>query len=91
MHTVDTDIIVICAGKCYDLLQQQPAADVWLTFGTGMKFRHIHINTMCNTLGLEKSTALPVFHSFSGCDTTSAFLGKEKGCQGKHGNHFPRI
>ena len=78
VRTVDTDVIVIIAGKFYDLLQQQPAADIWLAFGTGMKFRYIHINTMCNILGLEKSTALPIFHSFTGCDTTSAFFGKGK-------------
>ena len=61
MHTVDTNVILITAGKFHDLLQQQPTADIWLAFGTRMKFRYIHINTMCNTLELEKSTALPVF------------------------------
>ena len=30
VHTVDTDIIVIIAGKFYGLLQQQPAADTYL-------------------------------------------------------------
>ena len=61
LHTVDTNVIVITAGKFYDLLQQQPATDIRSTFETTMKFRYIHINTMCNTLELEKSTALPVF------------------------------
>ena len=32
---------------------------------------------LIHLLGLEKSTALPVFHSFTGCDTT-AFFGKGK-------------
>ena len=40
--TVDTDVIVIIAGKFYDLLQQQPAADISSAFGTRMKVRCIH-------------------------------------------------
>ena len=28
VRTVDTDVIVITAGKFYDLLQQQPATDI---------------------------------------------------------------
>ena len=38
VRTVDTDMIVIIASKFYDLLQQHPAADIWLAFGTGTKF-----------------------------------------------------
>jgi hypothetical protein len=35
-------------------------------------------NAICNSLGRNKSVALPVFHCFTGCDTTSAFFGKGK-------------
>ena len=71
MDEVDTDVNVIIVGKliCFS------NTDIWLAFGTGTKFRHIHVNTMCNVLGIEKSIAL---HSFTGCDTTSTFFGKGK-------------
>ena len=60
------------------LLAKYPAADIWIAFGTGKNFTYIHNNDVCNDLGNEKSMALPVYHSFTGCDTTSAFLGKGK-------------
>ena len=44
----------------------------------GKHYRFYHINAICASLGEPKSRALPVFHSFSGCDTTSAFKGKSK-------------
>ena len=91
VRTVDTDVIVIIVGKFYDLLQQHPAADIWLAFGTGTKFRHIHVNTMCNVLGIEKSIALPVFHSFTGCDTTSTFFGKGKKSAWDAWKSFPKV
>ena len=34
--------------------------------------------TLYEHLGREKSLALPVFHSFTGCDTTFAFYGRGK-------------
>ena len=49
-----------------------------LLLGTGKNFTHIHINEICNALGEHQSIALPVFHSFTGCDTTCAFFGKGK-------------
>ena len=78
-------------GEFYDLLQQHPAADIWLAFGTGTKFRHIHVNTMCNVLGIEKSIALPVFHSFTGCDTASTFFGKGKKSAWDAWKSFPEV
>jgi len=74
VHTVDTDVVIILGGKLYVLLERHPAADILVAFGTGNNFKQIHINAVCNYLGKEKSTALPTFHSFSGCDTTSSFL-----------------
>lgn len=78
VRTVDTDVIVILAGTFYDLIVTQPLADIWVAFGMGKHYRFYHINDICASLGEPKSRALPVFHSFSGCDTTSAFKGKSK-------------
>ena len=74
VQTVDTDVVAIFVGKFHKLIEHNPAADVWLAFGTGKWFRHIHANAIYNALGKHKSMALPVFHSFAGCDTTSAFF-----------------
>ena len=78
VRTVDTDVIVIIVGKFHYLRDQHTAADVWIAFGTGRIFRYLHINAICNALGREKAIALPIFHSVTGCDTTSTFLGKGK-------------
>ena len=80
VHTVDTDVIVILAGVFYDLglVVIQHLADIWVAFGMGKKYRFYHINQLCKSLIEAKSQALPLFHAYSGCDTTSAFNGKGK-------------
>ncbi|KAJ8353418.1 hypothetical protein SKAU_G00209850 [Synaphobranchus kaupii] len=78
VRTVDTDVIVILVGLFHDLLVLQPLTDIWVAFGMGRKYRFYHINNMCRSLGEPKSRALPMFHAYSGCDTTSAFNGKGK-------------
>ena len=44
----------------------------------GKHYRFYHINAICFQFGEPQSRALPVFHAYSGCDTTSAFKGKSK-------------
>ena len=41
-------------------------------------------NEIIQALGSAKSRALPMFHSFTGCDTVTAFAGKrnKKTCFG---------
>lgn len=78
VRTVDTDVGVILVGIFYDLIKTQHFADIWLAFGMGKHYRFYHINALCASLEEQKSRSLPVFHSFSGCDTTSAFKGKSK-------------
>ena len=74
VRTVDTDVI----GIFFELQKLYPGLDIWVAFGMGKNFRHYHINTICQSLGEEKCTGLPLYHSFTGCDTTSQFLGKGK-------------
>ena len=75
---VDTDVLVIIIGKFHDLLMVNPAADIWVSFGSGKNFTYFHVNHICNTLGKDKSEALPVFHSLTGCDTASSFFMRGK-------------
>ena len=78
VRTVDTDVIVIMTGIFYKLSSLYPSADIWIAFGMGKNFRFVHVNEICDCLGRRKSKALPFFHAFSGCDTTSAFFSKGK-------------
>lgn len=78
VRTVDTDVVVILVGKFYDLKVINQNLHIWVAFGMGRYFRFISINRICESLGEKKSRALPVFHAFTGCDTTSAFNGKGK-------------
>ena len=78
VRTVDTDIMVILIGKFHHLITLCRDVNIWVAFGTGRHFTYHHINAISEVLGREKSLALPVFHSFTGCDTTSAFFGRGK-------------
>ena len=78
VRTVDTDVVVILIGMFHHLLTLNLSAKIWLAFGTGKNFAYFDINSISSALGKQKSLALPVFHSFIGCDTTSTFFGKGK-------------
>lgn len=78
MRTVDTDVVVILVGTFHNLAAVQPLLNIWVAFGTGKNYRFYSINAICSSLGEPQSRELPVFHAFSGCDTTSAFNGKGK-------------
>ena len=78
VRTVDTDVVVILIDKFHHLLTLNLSAKIWVAFGMGKTFAYLDINSISRALGKQKSLALPVFHSFIGCDTTSAFFGKGK-------------
>ena len=75
--TVDTDVVVIIISKFHHLQSLCPNVTIWIAFGAGKNLFYYCINTLYEHLGGEKSLALPVFHSFTGCDTTSAY-GQDK-------------
>ena len=52
--------------------------EVVVDFGTGKERRMYDIRAISTKLGRNKSIALPVFHSFTGTDTTAAFRGVGK-------------
>lgn len=78
VRTVDTDVIVVIAGIFFQLQKLYSGLDVWIEFGMGKNVQYYHMNRICQSLGEEKCTGLPFYHSFTGCDTTSQFLGKGK-------------
>ena len=91
VRTVDTDVLVILISKFHDLVAIYPSADIWIAFGTGKDFVHLHVNSICHRLGKERSVALPGFHSFTGCDTTSGFFGKGKKVALETWNSLPEV
>ena len=50
---------------------------MWIGFGKTKDFRWLPIHDITAELEMPVS-ALPFFHAFTGCDTTSAFRGKGK-------------
>ena len=68
----DTDVAVFATGHCYDIFAT-------LLFLTGTKYcrRCINLTQVGKTLG-KKELALPVYHAFTRCDTTRAFVSKGK-------------
>ena len=78
VRTADSDVIAILVGAFFDLTSTHPSADIWVALGTGKHFRFYSINTIYASIGESRARALPVFHTFSGSDTTSAFRGMDK-------------
>ena len=72
--TVDSDVVVIAIS----IFLKVPLRELWIEFGAGKSLKFIPIHEVAASLGPEKSYALPFFHAFSGCDTTSAMSGKGK-------------
>ena len=52
--------------------------ELWFRTGVKDKLRFISIHRLVEHLGQNLYSALPGFHSFSGCDSTSAFAGMGK-------------
>ena len=71
IRTVDSDVVIIALGHFGSL----GVMELWIGFGTGKAFQHIPVHEITQTFGPEKSLSCPLFHSFTGCDTTSSFLG----------------
>jgi len=82
VRTVDTDVIVFILGKFQHLMTLCQVISIWVAFGTGKNLTYYYTNATYNDLDSKKSLALPVFHSFTGCDSTSAFFGKGKNSMG---------
>ena len=71
VRTVDSDVVVLAIA----FFDQLCLSKLWIGLGTGKHYRDIPIHDIKSALGPTKSLALPLFHSLSGCDTTSQLLG----------------
>ena len=59
--------------------------NVWVEFGSGKNYTHYHTNAIYEDL------SLPVFHCFTGCDTTSAFFRRGKKLAWEAWKCFPEV
>lgn len=87
IRTVDTDVVVLAVAVVNPLHIEE----LWIAFGTGKAFRYIGAHTISSNLGQQKSSALPLFHSFTGCDTVSSFSGRGKKTCWEVWNTFDRL
>ena len=78
IRTVDTDVVVLGIT----LFSKINAEEMYIAFGTGAHFRYISIHEVVAQLDPSICAVLPAFHSFTGCDTTSSFLGRGKKLHG---------
>ena len=69
----DTDVAVLAAAHC-----AQINGTVLFLTGTKQRRRYVNISKVSAALGQNVCHALPGFHSLTGCDSVSAFVGKGK-------------
>jgi hypothetical protein len=68
-------VLVLCVSHNFSIPNIK---ELWVAFGTGQRYRLIPAHLIAEQLGHIKSTALPGFHAFTGCDTVSSFSGRGK-------------
>ena len=91
VSTVDTDVIVVLVSIYFHFCDVFHDVNICVGFGHGKHFRHYSINKICHNLGKEISISLPFFHAFTGCDTTSQFLGKGKRSAWESWKSYPDV
>ena len=74
-----TDVAALAISVCIDL----HINELWIAFGQEKDFRKIQVHRMTKPLG-PRCRALPFVHAFTGCDTLSAFVEKEKSLHGRY-------
>lgn len=71
IRTVDSDVLVLVVR----FFENLSLSELWVGIGSGRHYREIPVHAIYTKLGPSKSFALPLFHSLTGCATTSQFLG----------------
>ena len=71
IRTVDSDIVVIAVS----VFLQLNLVELWVGLGTGRNYKDLPIHEISSQMGPVKSSTLPLFHAFSGCDSTSQMFG----------------
>ena len=74
--SLDLEVACICPRYC----SMTGTKELYLKTGIGQKKRFVPMHSITAELGEDTAHVLPSIHSFSSCDSTSAFsgMGKEK-------------
>ena len=70
---------------------QLKLSELWIGLGSGKTFREIPIHHISRELGPQRCQALLFFHSFKGCDVTSAMFGIGKKTAKNAWATFPEV
>ena len=83
----------IMIGLFNKLLPLHLSANVWISLAMGKRFQLISVNLICASLCRNTSREMPLFHSFTGCDTISCFTARatERNPLGKLGSRIVRL
>ena len=90
IHANDSDIVIL-AIAFYHELNSFGLQELWVSYGKGRTTVWLPIHKYSKKLGTSKSKSLLFFHSFSGCDTVSAFKSKGKRSFFQTWEIFPEI
>ncbi|MES9882214.1 MAG: hypothetical protein ABW185_15180 [Sedimenticola sp.] len=74
LKTVDSDVVVLAITN----FNRLSLDELWVVLGTGTNIKNFPIHEIVQQLNPEKLDTLHLFHAFTGCDTTSKFLGVGK-------------
>ena len=72
IRTVDTDVVTITVS----VIPSIDIAELWVAFGTGRHLRYIPAHSIALSFGAVKSKVLPMFHTYTGCNTVSFFASR---------------
>ena len=73
VRRVDTDVVVLAIAHYNNIKPDE----LWVAFGTGTHFRYIPVHELTASLDSRMCSTLHVFHTFTGCDIVSSFLGRD--------------
>ena len=75
IRSADTDVLIITLANVSFVKEN---VRIFLKAGVGNNERYIDVSKLHKKLGTDLCEALPLFHSFTGCDFTPAFFKKGK-------------
>ncbi len=85
--SVDSDVVVLAVSVFHEVDMDE----LWVSYGTGINKKYIPVHEIAASLGPFKARVLPLFHSLTGCDTTSGFKYKGKKSAWDTWNVFPDL
>ena len=72
IHTVDSDVLLLLIAYANKMIENETEF-INVNIRTGLHARTYDVIQLRDMIGHHRSLALPFFHAFTGCDTTSSF------------------